>query len=210
MEQINIFDQLVESSEKCAWELEQKAYDIMLPAIIKALEEFRLDSGRVNFRKYDERSSDYSAVFLDLSVKISGERIEGANSDDGTRLLMRIRLRGKLWYISIDNALIGDIPPEIAKLESSKRKGSSHRRFKVAGLSEVGLLNPLVYAATTKLMESQTKEYSCCGRYIECSDAKKCIYPIGVGIPVHCAYNKNLRAGRIFYGKNKNSGGDVL
>lgn len=198
-----------ETPNQPAWEWEAAAYEILLPEITKALNEFRLDAGRANFRKYDQKSSDYSAVFLDLSIKIGGQMLNDGNSDDGTRLLMRLRLRGDLWYMSIDSALIGDIPPEIAKLEISKRKDSSHRRFRIVGLSEVEYFAPMVYAATIRLLESQEKDIGCCARYLECSNARKCIYPIGVGFPVHCAYNANLRAGKIFYGANKNAGGDL-
>lgn len=45
--------------------------------------------------------------------------------------------------------------------------------------------------------------YGCCSRYLECSDAKRCVHP-DIMFAVQCAYRKNLMAGRIFYGKNAN------
>ena len=45
--------------------------------------------------------------------------------------------------------------------------------------------------------------FGCCEKYIECSDAKKCLHPDKLYSRV-CIYRKNLESGRIFYGKNKN------
>lgn len=45
--------------------------------------------------------------------------------------------------------------------------------------------------------------FGCCSRYIECSDAKKCIHPDQLHAQ-GCMYKKNLDSGKIFYGKNKN------
>lgn len=45
--------------------------------------------------------------------------------------------------------------------------------------------------------------YGCCSRFVECSDALKCINP-DKKLSKGCQYRKNLEAGRIFYGKNKN------
>ncbi|MCD8368587.1 MAG: hypothetical protein LUC48_11335 [Clostridiales bacterium] len=45
--------------------------------------------------------------------------------------------------------------------------------------------------------------YGCCSRYLECSDAKRCVHP-DIMFAVQCAYRKNLMAGHIFYGKNAN------
>ena len=51
-----------------------------------------------------------------------------------------------------------------------------------------------------------TKEgagFGCCSRYVKCSDEKKCIHPDFL-TSLACAYKRNLEAGRIFYGKNRN------
>lgn len=45
--------------------------------------------------------------------------------------------------------------------------------------------------------------FGCCEKYIECSDATKCLHPDKLYSRV-CMYRKNLENGRIFYGKNKN------
>ena len=50
---------------------------------------------------------------------------------------------------------------------------------------------------------SKTKSFGCCSRFIECSDAKRCVH-VNKLYATSCAYRRNLEAGNIFYGKNKN------
>ena len=45
--------------------------------------------------------------------------------------------------------------------------------------------------------------FGCCHKYVECSDAKKCLHDDLI-YATACMYRKNLEQGRIFYGKNKN------
>lgn len=45
--------------------------------------------------------------------------------------------------------------------------------------------------------------YGCCSRFIECSDALKCLNP-DKKLAKGCQYKENLELGKIFYGKNKN------
>lgn len=53
-----------------------------------------------------------------------------------------------------------------------------------------------------KLSELSDEAFGCCSSYIECSDNKKCIKSNTFSI--NCQYRRNLEAGRIFYGKNRN------
>lgn len=45
--------------------------------------------------------------------------------------------------------------------------------------------------------------FGCCHKYLECSDAKKCIHE-DLEYSKGCIYRQNLEAGAIFYGKNRN------
>jgi len=51
------------------------------------------------------------------------------------------------------------------------------------------------------LRDSDT--FGCCGSYDACSDAGHCI-KTDIMFAGKCAYRQNLKAGKIFYGKNKN------
>ncbi len=48
------------------------------------------------------------------------------------------------------------------------------------------------------------ESYGCCSRYLECSNAKRCVNPNKV-LAEGCQYKTNLEQGRIFYGINKNA-----
>lgn len=45
--------------------------------------------------------------------------------------------------------------------------------------------------------------FGCCSQFMKCSDAKKCVHENKL-YSKGCQYRKNLDAGRIFYGKNRN------
>jgi len=45
--------------------------------------------------------------------------------------------------------------------------------------------------------------FSCCSRFIQCSDEKACTQP-DKRLALGCQYGKHLKNGRIFYGKNCN------
>lgn len=50
---------------------------------------------------------------------------------------------------------------------------------------------------------SKTAKFACCAKYLECSDAKKCVHS-NLLYSKACEYRKNLENNRIFYGTNKN------
>lgn len=45
--------------------------------------------------------------------------------------------------------------------------------------------------------------FGCCSKYLECSDAKRCLHADELRY-ASCTYRKNLESGKIFYGKNRN------
>lgn len=50
---------------------------------------------------------------------------------------------------------------------------------------------------------SQSASFGCCSSHIVCSDAQKCVHENKL-YSTACMYRRNLEAGRIFYGKNRN------
>lgn len=46
--------------------------------------------------------------------------------------------------------------------------------------------------------------FGCCEKYVNCSDEKKCMHTDPV-YATACFYRRNLLAGKIFYGKNRNT-----
>jgi hypothetical protein len=52
-------------------------------------------------------------------------------------------------------------------------------------------------------MDEAVDNFSCCSRYHQCSDEKKCIHP-DIKFAKGCHYKTHLENGRIFYGNNRN------
>ena len=78
-------------------------------------------------------------------------------------------------------------------------------RFPIATAPEAcAVVADMVNAVCKDRREAQTGvAFGCCNDFIRCSDALKCLKakdPDYIG----CQYRKNLEAGRIFYGKNRN------
>lgn len=48
-----------------------------------------------------------------------------------------------------------------------------------------------------------SSSFGCCSKFIECSDAKKCVHENKI-YSMGCKYRANLEIGKIFYGKNRN------
>ena len=65
-------------------------------------------------------------------------------------------------------------------------------------------LKSAIFAAYQHAKANETlEEFGCCNSFVACSDALHCLHddkPYYRG----CMYRKNLEAGRVFYGKNKN------
>lgn len=77
-------------------------------------------------------------------------------------------------------------------------------RIKVKSIEDViSFSYQLGVISMETLAEFGGESFGCCGRYVECSDAKQCIHPDKLFARA-CAYRRNLEKGKIFYGKNKN------
>lgn len=67
-----------------------------------------------------------------------------------------------------------------------------------------------LYTCIKSIVQFRVKHYTssaslfgCCDRFMECSDAKKCVHENKL-YSTSCMYRMNLESGRIFYGKNRN------
>ena len=67
------------------------------------------------------------------------------------------------------------------------------------GFSEIPNLVEELYEIFLRASDS----FGCCGSYLECSNVGHCI-KTDIMFSGKCAYRQNLKAGRIFYGVNKN------
>lgn len=83
-----------------------------------------------------------------------------------------------------------------AKSSDWKRALRSDFEQWVQGVSDEELLS--IY---DKMLESDG--FDCCSHYMECSDAQHCVHS-NIMFAGQCTYRKKLKAGMIFFGKNRN------
>ena len=115
-------------------------------------------------------------------------------------LAFRFKLRGNVHYIEIP-----------AQLEDVFATDIPNDRKKINGdFLRISLDTPSIaqYADTLANVMKETinripKEWDCCSRYLECSNAKKCVHP-DPSFALACGYRKVLASGKIFYGENRN------
>lgn len=112
-------------------------------------------------------------------------------------LIARIRLRGKLHTLSIPDRLADAIPSDIPVTKLASEKQFSRINFQESTATSI------LESATLLAIERVPKEFDCCSRYMQCSDATVCIHP-DPKLSMLCGYRRILKSGRIFYGKNRN------
>lgn len=113
----------------------------------------------------------------------------------------RLRLRGKSPYL--------EIPEESKHLVASAFPADCQKSV-AGGFYRIGLKNKSIYNCESILVsilkdtiDRLPKDWDCCSRYLECSNAKKCIHP-DPSFALGCGYRKILSSGTIYYGENRN------
>lgn len=119
----------------------------------------------------------------------------------GNLTAFRIKIRGKQHYISIPLSLADLIPVDAP----SKKPTKSEKYYRVSITNEHSLESyiPFLVNIVSETVNRYPKEWDCCSRYLECSDAKTCVHP-DKAFALGCGYRRILSSGRIFYGKNRN------
>lgn len=121
------------------------------------------------------------------------------------RKSMEIRKKSNKFFVGLKN--IYENKAFLSKTDLEKIEGESFTLFCIATSDDLKSLESPILTIFNDLDKLTCgKNFGCCDKYMQCSDSKKCVsnnplYAHG------CAYNVNLVNGRIFYGKNKNSGG---
>lgn len=70
-------------------------------------------------------------------------------------------------------------------------------------LGEAERYLPQLQEALQSILDRVPKDFSCCSRYLECSDRRACTNP-NRDQALRCGYRRALRQGKIFYGENRN------
>ena len=76
-------------------------------------------------------------------------------------------------------------------------------KISLTDLSEISKHIARIKNSLESVIDNIAKDFDCCHRFEECSDAKVCTNP-DKKMALKCGYRKILKSGRIFYGKNRN------
>ena len=166
-------------------EMEEKTYSLISHGLQESLIAENLSSDYLFFRKGKTATSQYSSVYL-----------FNENS-----VFCRISFRGKQNYFSISSKYETLIPNSV---EYSKQKSDPNFiRILIDTPDDIIKYMELLHQVLNAEIDAYPADYGCCAKYKECSDAKRCILT-NPDIALRCIYRKNLKRGKIFYGKNRN------
>ncbi|NLN49525.1 MAG: hypothetical protein GX154_10665 [Clostridiales bacterium] len=118
-------------------------------------------------------------------------------------LLARIQARGKKPYISFKNIYKQAFEKTGFKTYSIKSEQDFFRIELEQFYDNIDnpALPPIIQQVIDDLFTYT--HFGCCEKYVTCSDERKCLHDDPV-YATACYYRKDLLAGKIFYGKNKN------
>ena len=163
---------------------ERAAYKSVEPALRETLVNDNLAAEFLFFREGDAQKSQFSSVYLFSE----------------NNLLFRICFRGKQNYVSIPVQYKEWIPDNVEyKIMASD---SGFCRLLVNSVQDVVELTDMLCDIVEAQTDAYPADFGCCSRYEACSDACRCIHP-DPNMAIRCIYRKNLKQGKIFYGKNK-------
>lgn len=116
-------------------------------------------------------------------------------------LAFRLKLRKDVRYIEVPIES-KDLVQELGPLSGQKKVSGGFWRVKL-GIEPVREHADILAAVLQDAINRLPKEWDCCSRYMECSNANQCIHP-DPSFALGCGYRKILSSGKIFYGVNRN------
>ena len=173
MEQLDLF--VTEPSE--SW-----VFDQLYPALLQVVTDNNLSRDKLRYKQGD----NYSSVWYD------------------TQMAFRICLRGEHHYFGVSDSYTGTATEyHVERITKDGRiKGFTNYAFEPT-IEGIQLFAAFLASTLDQAIDSVVKEFDCCSRYEECSNAKKCINP-NPDIAIGCGYRKIMKKGHIFYGVNRN------
>lgn len=161
---------------------EEQAYNWLAPALKRVVADNNTPSGWLVL----DGCKDYSSVWY------------------GSQIAFRICYRGRHHYFGVSNSFIHLVPDELSTCitASGKKDGFTNFEFSL-NRNDIAKFTPFLSSVLNAAIDKLPKDYDCCSRYEECSNAKRCIHP-NPAMAIGCGYRKILKSGRIFYGPNRN------
>ena len=174
---------------------EQWVYETLLPSLKQGLN--RSNAGETNVSI--ERGKEYSSVSYLKQDPYDPQKTAKKH------LAFRVCCRNGVSFFGVSNSYLDLVSENLMpyRWDSAKNDGFSNFTFEPTeeGIEKyASFLSSVMDAVTYGLL----KEFDCCSRVEECSNAKRCIHP-NPAMATSCGYRKILKSGRIFYGKNRNT-----
>lgn len=121
-----------------------------------------------------------------------------------TQMAFRICCRNGHNYFGVSNAYVDFASSDFQKhiTKDGRCDGFTNYAF-TPTVDGIIAFSPFLEQILDKTIDSIPKEFDCCSRYMECSNAKYCINP-NPNIATGCGYRKILKSGKIYYGENRN------
>lgn len=163
---------------------EEKAFEEVRPALEDVLKRYRIDEDRV-FLAWVK--SGYYSIYFDTKLK------------NEKNLPVIARLGGKKkQYIAVRTSYLRFSKAFNSAATQSK---DGYSKIYLSTFDDVKKYSSLLQEILQAVMRN-LREFDCCGRYMECSNAKQCTHP-DPEYALKCGYQFILQDGRIFYGSNR-------
>lgn len=174
-----------EATKPDADKMEQEAFELVAPVLKEMLVADNLSADYLFFKQSKTDNAQYSSAYL---------------FNENT-LFCRISFRGKQSFFSVSSKYEALIP--IGVEYKIQKSDPNYCRISIASPGEFANYLELLKKILELQVDAYPADFGCCSRYEACSDAMKCIHP-NPDMALRCTYRKNMKKGRIFYGKNKN------
>lgn len=176
--------------------------DKILSILKQIIAEKELPEKGLRLRKNNGKNvNSYSVLISEPPYPIGSERLGGEQS------VTKLSIKKGTYEIDILQSVLDEIPcPDSATIKQLAKNGNSPQHAVVTFLYDSPkLYNFIASVILYRLKHYRTAEstFSCCSKFMQCSDAKKCVHENKL-YSTACTYRQNLENGRIFYGKNKN------
>lgn len=176
-------------------DFEKLAFDVIsqsAPELIKNNGHFELIANEAKTR------TDYSTIFYVTNNSVF--RSSYAHSIT----IVIVKKKGKSLYVSFSDKFKNLF--DKANIQYSTIKSENTIRLDSLQLSAAVNNNDFSKIIEHIVLNSfNFTTFGCCGKYIACSDAKKCLHDDYFYASAACEYKKHLESGNIFYGKNANT-----
>lgn len=121
-----------------------------------------------------------------------------------TQLAFRICCRDGHNYFGVSEAYASCAPSELASRITKDGRNDGFTNFLYEPVEEdICKFSGFLSSVLDQAIDSIQKEFDCCSRFEECSNAKQCTNP-NAEIATGCGYRKIMKKGRIYYGHNRN------